>query len=58
MYSLFSLDNCLGGSIIDENLDPEPPANIITEISLFLNVIYYRVNTYQPLSKISYIYFI
>ena len=41
MYSLLSFDNCLGGSFIEENLDPEPPIKIIVEMNFFLSIIEY-----------------
>ena len=32
----FSFDNCLGGSFIEENLEPDPPNKITVDIDLFL----------------------
>ena len=37
--SLFNFDNCFGGSLIGENLEPVPPTKITTEIDFILFVI-------------------
>ena len=33
---LFNLDNCFGGSLISENLEPIPPTKITTDIEFMI----------------------
>ena len=41
---LFNFDNCFGGSLKDENLDPKPPTKITIDIDSKFKFFFMKIN--------------